>query len=70
MLRTDRPVADVLQEKGAGAVGTLRLTGTEAALAEQGRLLIACRPADRQAVWQKAQSRSCTVVGSTRPNLG
>ena len=43
ILRSDRRLTGVHEQKAAGAEGVFRLAGGKAGLAEEGRLLVACR---------------------------
>src|SRR5271154_961690 len=63
MLRGNEAIADVLQEERSGAVGTLGGAGREAALAEQGRLLIARHARDWQPRGQKPERRRLAELG-------
>src|SRR3954466_11857590 len=70
MLRQRRRAPKVLQEEGARAVGTLRLARPEAALAEQGRLLVARHARDRETVRQEVETTRHPKVARTGPHLG
>ena len=67
--RRDRPLAGVLQQEAAGAVGVLRQPGRHAHLAEQRRLLIAGDAGDRD-VADAERRRDAAVDLARRADLG
>src|SRR5438105_12466548 len=69
MPRADRPIADVLQEERARAVGALGVARSEASLAEERCLLVPSHAGDWQSVREKTEPRRDAIIRGTWPNI-